>query len=124
MFQNCGLTQVVRAAAPVAAPVSVLPGYVGDQNTGGFYWVCRTQFYGAGNCEMRAVGSFDGGVTYINLGEDLVKTISSNGYTYINLDGPIPSYVGLRLTPDVAFAASSAQVEVRAYSSGRLLFDF
>jgi hypothetical protein len=123
MFQNCGLKQILRESATLAANpavTDVTPGYVGDQNTGGLYFVMRTTGRSAGTCLVDLLTSYDG-VTYSEL-SSYQQNITVNGFVYINIDGPIPAYVGIRLTPSGG-PDFNGSVEVDAYSSGRLLFN-
>ena len=118
MFQNCGLKQVMRDSAPVLALTDVTPGYIGDQNTGGLYFVARTVAWTVGTCTFDVLVSYDSGTTYSVL-SSYQQTIAGNGFTYISVDGPIPAYIGIRLTPAGGFDGS---VEVDGYGSGKLLY--
>lgn len=122
MFQNCGLKQTPRVASTVPVQVDITPGYLGDQNTGGFYWAVKTTLFTVGTCVVTPLVSYDNGVTYTTLGSSYAKTISGNGITYVALEGPVPAYIGLRLTPAGGFEASSARCEVRSYTSGKFGF--
>jgi hypothetical protein len=120
MFQNCGLKQILRDAAAVSVLTDVTPGYVGDQNTGGLYFVARTTGFTAGTCLVDLLVSYNG-TTYSVL-SSYQQTIAANGLTYITVDGPVPAYVGIRLTPSVG-PNFDGLVEVDAYGSGKLLFN-
>jgi hypothetical protein len=116
-FQNCGLKQILRQSAPLSTTLDVTPGYIGDQNTQGLYFVAKTTGMTAGSCVVKLLVSLTGGTTYVDL-PFYQQTITANGETYISVDGPVPAYIGIQLVP----AVFDGSVEIDAYSSGRALY--
>lgn len=122
MFAQCTYQETMRALGPLTSPetISYSQGSIGNPNAAGFFWVIRITARTAGSVAVQAVGGTSTSVaTFVPLGADLADTYSggsANGYHYLELDGPIPIYGGLVVTPSGGFdgnieviAAGSAQ---------------
>lgn len=113
MFGQASNSIPVRTAAAVTVLSYATLGQVQTPNAVAQFFVLTVAARTAGSITAQLQGSNDG-VTYTDAGNQYDLSVSANGQRYIALNGPLPPYLRVALTPAGGFDGT---VAVDYYSS-------
>lgn len=113
MFAQASNSIPIRTAAVVTALAYARLGQVQTPNAAAQFFVLTTAARTTGSFTAQLQGSNDN-VTWTDAGNQYDLSVAANGQRYITLNGPLPPYLRVALTPAGGFDGT---VAVDYYSS-------